>query len=188
MSNLLYYYQKGEQKMKLKAIAILITLCLSFSLVSCGVPFLSSVEDAADSLQSNIGFNNVSNELEFYTLVCESQDLLDTLADAIYQNWYDCIYNDKFLEDINIAIYSAFADYEDEVNILEINNEAIKESYKAVRDGKYSSEVKAVMQSYNEYYSFVVDVSGSYETYSANKETYKKALDTALRNLSFEIE
>ena len=48
-------------------------------------------------------------------------------------------------------------------------------------------EVKAVMQAYNEYYSFVIDVSGSFNDFSANKENLKKALSTAIKNLSIEL-
>ena len=35
-------------------------------------------------------------EKEFHDIVLETQDLLDEVADDIYSNWYDCIYNDKF--------------------------------------------------------------------------------------------
>ena len=50
-----------------------------------------------------------------------------------------------------------------------------------------SDEVKEVMQAYNEYYEFVINVSGSFNSYSANKETLKKALSSALKNLEMEI-
>ena len=43
------------------------------------------------------------------------------------------------------------------------------------------------MQAYNEYYEFVVNSSGSFKSYSAGKETTKKAPASALRDLQMEI-
>ena len=43
------------------------------------------------------------------------------------------------------------------------------------------------MSAYSDYYEFVVNVSGSFETYRRDKETYKKALASALKKLSLEL-
>ncbi len=124
---------------------------------------------------------------EFYDAVLESQEKLDTLADAIYDNWYDAIYDDKYRGDINIAIAYAFSDNEATVDEIKANDETIKTLYKLAKESDLSYEVKAVMQAYNEYYEFVVNVSGSFSTFKESKETNKKALATALKNLSYEI-
>jgi hypothetical protein len=43
------------------------------------------------------------------------------------------------------------------------------------------------MQAYNDYYAFVMEVSGSFKSFSADKETLKKALASALKDLEFEL-
>lgn len=124
---------------------------------------------------------------EFYDLVSDSQDYLDDLADAIYSNWYDAIYDDAYGGSINLAIYYAQSEYEYEINLLKSNDIRISNLYKEVRDSKLSDEIKEVMTAYSDYYEFVVNVSGSFKTFSANKETYKKELASALHSLYMEL-
>ncbi len=124
---------------------------------------------------------------EFYDTVVESQSHLDIIADRIYSYWYDAIYNDKYLGDINIAISSALSASSDNVDFVTSNEEKIQALYKEVRDSELKSEIKDVMSAYSDYYELVMNVSGSFNTYSANKETCKKALATALKNLSMEL-
>ncbi|MBQ2882450.1 MAG: hypothetical protein IJE43_01550 [Alphaproteobacteria bacterium] len=123
----------------------------------------------------------------FYTKTVESQALLDDLADDIYSNWYDAIYDDDFGGNINLAIAAAFATHDENVNTIEANDAVIQDLYKSVRDGDQSDIVKEVLHAYTDYYEFVMNVSGSFNSYSAGKETKKKALATALKNLSYEI-
>lgn len=153
-----------------KALSILLVLSfLLATLSSCGL------------------LNSTKKEEQFYDLVSETQELLDIVADDIYSNWYDCIYKDKFSESIDVAIASAMLDNQDNLDKIEENNANIKKLYKEVKDGDLENEVKEVMQAYNEYYSFVVEVSGSFNSFSANKENLKKALATALKNLDMEL-
>ncbi len=153
-----------------KALSILLVLSfLLATLSSCGL------------------LNSTKKEEQFYDLVSETQELLDIVADDIYSNWYDCIYKDKFSESIDVAIASAMLDNQDNLDQIEENNANIKKLYKEVKDGDLENEVKEVMQAYNEYYSFVVEVSGSFNSFSANKENLKKALATALKNLDMEL-
>ena len=114
--------------------------------------------------------------------------MLDTVADDIYSYWYDCIYEDKYLDNINYAIACAKNDNKDNLDTIEANTEKIKTLYKGVKDGKLSAEIKAVMQAYNDYYTLVVEISGSFNSYSASKETCKKELASALDDLSFELD
>ena len=121
-------------------------------------------------------------ETEFYNTVLESQGLLDELADDIYENWYDAIYNDKFDSDINKAIAAAFKEHEADLEIIYENDDIIVDLYKDIRDGKLKSEAEEVMEAYNEYYTIVVECSGSFNSYSEEKEPAKKALAKALKN------
>ncbi len=123
---------------------------------------------------------------EFYDMVLGTQELLDEYADDIYSCWYDYVYEDEY-SSVNSALLTARIMNSENIEMIEANNETIKEMYKEVREGSLSAEIKDVMQAYNEYYSFVMEVSGSFNSYSANKETLKKELASALKNLSFEL-
>ena len=127
-------------------------------------------------------------EAEFHKLVVETQELLDIVADDIYSYWYNCIYKDMYLESIDYAIACALSDNQENIEKIEANNKKIKTLYKDVKDGKLEDEVKEVMQAYNDYYAFVMEVSGSFNSFSANKETLKKELSSALKNLEFELD
>lgn len=134
----------------------------------------------------NSGNIGAKNEQEFYDIVSETQELLDDYADDIYRCWYDYVYEDEY-SSVNAALAAAKSMNNSNIKKIESNNEEIKELYSKIKDGKLKDEIKAVMQAYNEYYSFVMEVSGSFNSYSAGKETNKKALANALKNLSFEL-
>ena len=70
---------------------------------------------------------------------------------------------------------------------IEFLDQEITELFKKVKDGKHSELVKDVMSAYSDYYEFVVNVSGSFNSYSAEKETLKKELASALKDLSYEL-
>lgn len=172
-----------------KFLAILLILCLSLPLVtSCSLLNQQTV----NSLYPNSNEVPTSTEpieqiQEYYDLVLATQDLLDTVADDIYSYWYDAIYNDKYYGSIDWAIMMANADNSENLDVIETNTETIKALYSQIKESKLNAEIKAVMQAYNAYYSFVVEVSGSFKSYSADKETLKKELSNALKNLSFEL-
>lgn len=132
--------------------------------------------------------SNTKKEEEFYNLVDETKDLLDIVADDIYSYWYDCIYEDKYRENISYAVACAKSDNEENINTIEENTSKIKDLYKEIKEGKLSSEAKDVMQAYNDYYTLVVEVSGSFQSYSASKETCKKELASALDDFSFALD
>ena len=163
--------------------------CVADSEITMG----SGSNNAVDSNLPNIQNNNVgimtnsSSEEEFHKIVSETQELLDIVADDIYTYWYDCIYNDKYLDDINYAIAFAINDNKENMDQIEANNETIKALYTTVRDGRLKAEAKAVMQAYNDYYSFVMEVSGSFNSFSADKESLKKELASALKDFEFEL-
>ena len=123
----------------------------------------------------------------FYEAVVESQSRLDTVADAIYSNWYDAIYKNKYSGDIDRAIAYALSDNSEEIDFIKSNEPTIQSLYKKARDSKFEDEVKDVMSAYSDYYEFVINVTGSFNTYSAGKETHKKELANALKYLSMEL-
>ena len=160
--------------MKKVLIGILI-FAMVFSFVGCSLNPLDKLGG------SN---KNLSN---FHDRVAESQDLLDAVADDIYNNWHSAIYDDEFNEDINLAILSAQIDHDEDLQRIEFLDQEITELFKKVKDGKHSELVKDVMSAYSDYYEFVVNVSGSFNSYSAEKETLKKELASALKDLSYEL-
>ncbi len=153
--------------------AFLVILAFIFILTGCSAGGSSS--------------SSLNDEKRFCELVSESQALLDDVADTIYSNWYDAIYNKKFSSNINKAIASALSTHSSDIKTIKSNDTEIKSLYQNIRDGKCSDEVKEVMQSYNDYYELVINVSGSFNTYKTNKESLKKALASAIRNLEMEI-
>ena len=158
----------------------IVSLALALTMLFCAF-VLSSCDSGSNT-------KNTKNEEEFYKLVDETKDLLDIVADDIYSNWYDAIYKDKFNESIDLAILSAQIDNAENLDTIEENTTKIKNLYKEIKEGKLSSEAKEVMQAYNDYYTLVVEVSGSFNSYSASKETCKKELASALDDFSFELD
>ena len=153
---------------------------ISFLLaVVCLVPMLSSC--------AILSFLSLEKETEYYEIVSESKYLLDIVADDIYTYWYDCIYDDQYRGDIDYALECAISDNEENIEEIIQNDANIQSLYSQIKDGRLKAEVKAVMQAYNDYYTLVVEVSGSFNSYSAAKETYKKELASALKDLSFEL-
>ena len=124
---------------------------------------------------------------EFYDLVRESQGLLDAVADTIYDNWHGAIYDDEFYGSIDVAIYAAQVEHEEDLARIEELDALIIESFKSAKTAECDDQVKAVMSAYSEYYEFVVNVSGSFNSFSASKETLKKELASTLKELSFEL-
>ena len=123
----------------------------------------------------------------FYDSVVASQKCLDETADDIYSYWYDAIYKDKYLGNINYAIAAALDDNKTNLETIEANEPIIQSLYKEVRNSELEDEIKDVMSAYSDYYEFVVNVSGSFNSFSASKETLKKKLASSLKALQLEI-
>ena len=123
---------------------------------------------------------------EFYDSVKESQNNLDILADEIYVCWYDFVYNKKY-SSVDLALLKAYVNKYNEVEFVKQNDEQIKEYFATAKNASFGQKVKDVMTAYSDYYEFVINVSGSFQSYSADKETKKKALATALRELYYEL-
>lgn len=135
--------------------------------------------DSSESKQEKIA--------AFYETVVESQTCMNELADDIYSYWYDAIYKDKYNGSIDLAIAYALSANSVNLEMIKENEPKIQSLYKEVRNSELSVEIKAVMSAYSDYYEFVVNVSGSFNTYSSSMETLKKELAAALKNLALEI-
>ena len=159
-----------------KVLALVLSCVMLFSLTACGVSTNGGSSDGEDEQLQN-----------FYDKVKESQELLDAVADDIYGNWYDCIYKDKFYESIDIAIASALSDHKEDIDRIEALDVEIANAFKAVKEGPQSELVKDVMAAYSDYYEFVINVSGSFQTFKESKESLKKELASLLRDLSYEL-
>ena len=162
-------------------LALIVILCLIL------LPSCSSNPTNSTNSNSNTNEDNTKKEGLFYNKVLASQLLLDIVADDIYPYWYDCIYRNTYSGDIDVAILLAQSNNMENINLIKTTTDEIKELYKEIKNNKLGSEAKAVMQAYNEYYDLVINVSGSFTSYSANKETLKRNLNSALDNFLLEI-
>ena len=156
-----------------KILAVFLTVAITVALAGCTLPV--NIFDGNKDLET------------FYNKVSESHELLDAVADDIYSNWHGAVYDEEFGEDINLAILSAQIDHEEDLARIEELDGEIATLFKKVKDGKQGDLVKSVMSAYSDYYEFVVNVSGSFNSFSAAKETLKKELASSLKELSFEL-
>lgn len=158
-----------------KALSLLLLITLIISMCACS--------------QIPVSDNNSKNTKlsDFYSKVSESQALLDDVADDIYNNWHGAVYDDEFDGDIDTAILVAQMNHAEDLEKIETLDAEIAELFKSVKDGNCSDLVKNIMSAYSDYYEFVVNVSGSFDSYSANLETLKKELASLLRDLSYEL-
>jgi hypothetical protein len=177
-----------------KLLALLLCIVMVFSLAACGGSDKSDkkkpsveTEERTTTTTEDLAALEAAKLQGFYDLVKESADLLDVVADSIYRNWYDCIYKDKFYESIDLAIASALVDHKEDVDRIKELDENIAGSFKFVKDGEQGALVKEIMSAYSDYYEFVINVSGSFNSFSASKETLKKELASLLRDLSYEL-
>ena len=133
------------------------------------------------------GNRSRKTEKEFYDTVSDSKGLLDSVANTICSYWYNSIHKNEFRGDIDYAIECAIEDSKTKIDTLKTNHEVIKEQYGKIKDGKLKSELKSVIQAYNAYYALVIDVTGSYKSFSEGVDQLSQELSSALKNLEFEI-
>lgn len=127
-------------------------------------------------------------EDEFYSLVSETKDVLDAVAEDIYSYWYDCIYKDKYNQNISDAIDAALKVNEENIYTISKNTAKIRTLYKEVKKGKLHADAKTVMLAYNDYYTLVLEDRGSFETYSENLGLCKKEFAVAMYSFRIELD
>lgn len=164
---------------------LLFWLCIiSFSLFFFGgCTMFQQENNSSEEIQAN----NINAINEFYETASESKRYLDIVAEDVYSYWYDAIYNDKYNNDIDYAILYALEDNQDYIDKIEANDSKLNSLYKELRDGKLSTEIKAVMTAYLDYYEFAINVSGSFSSYKENIDPLQKEYANALRALQLEL-
>lgn len=152
---------------------VIVLLVCAFALSAC------EADDTQDKM---------SNEKNFHFLVDSSKFCLDNVAGDIYEYWFDAIFENKYGGDIDEAVNSAYSDNESFVEVIKNNDEVIQKLYNEIKDGELSAEVEAVMQAYNDYYTLVMKVSGTFWSYHNNESSYSIKLMNALSNLSRKLD
>ena len=170
---------KNKKRVCLLLLSIIMAICILVVCTSC------KTDSSSESTGSNSGDGDTVNR--FYNTVKESQENLDIIADTYYEYWYKAIYKDSYNSDINVALLMASYECKDEINKVKGNDELISIYFATAKKTRCQNQVKEVMTAYSEYYEFVINVSGSFSSYSRDKEIKKKALATALRNLQYEL-
>ena len=177
----------AEKKSKKWLIIVVILVILIIGIVIIGF-FANKAKDKNNKSEKY----NENMEAAFCMLE-DSADLLDKIADATYEGWYDAIYEDDI--DINWGIVIAQAGVSDEISKVKRIDEALSDLYKEIKSDENRSNdqdrfdaLKECYDSFQEYYEFVINVSGSFNTYSENKENIKKSYKKTVNNFETEFD
>ena len=125
-----------------------------------------------------------------YNTLVETTDLLDFIADDIYSCWYDAIYNKKYFGNINTALLVSENNTKTKREEVEVNNSKLSDIVSELNNGNYKKKhadtFNAIMDAYDaykKYYEFTINVSGSFKSYSQDKERLKKEVRSYLSKL-----
>ena len=184
-----------KKKKKSKVLPIVIAAVLAVA-VAVGV-FVSNTLSAKKAEEAKKEY--IANVEEFLSLSLTAGSNLEDIADTIQTYWYECIWEDKHGDDINVAILYAMADKSDEINQAEEYDAQMKDLYskiKKVPDGLSEEDIddieelcdaaKDLYNVYTDFYSLATDPSGNYNSYSdRNNDTTDEFLSCyrALENL-----
>ena len=90
--------------------------------------------------------------------------------------------------DVSTGVLMAQIENADNLNKIEELDAEINELFKVVKADPTNAQLaKEIMSAYSDYYEFVVNMSGSFNSFSADKETLKKELASLLKELSYEL-
>ncbi len=179
-----------------KLLAFFITSLTAFSLTAFSacddktdnsLPTNSS--SVADLTSNSSSVTDLTSEKiqEFYDLVSLSKQALDIVAEDVYSYWYSSIYDGAYEYDINAAILAAQNNNSEIITQIELNDSAIQDLYREIRESKLSTEIRAVMSIYLDYYEFAINVSGSFQQYKEQIDPLQKNFDNALKALLLEM-
>jgi len=106
---------------------------------------------------------------------------LEDIADTCQSYWYDAIWNDMYLSDINVAISralldksGALTDAKDDYSRLQTLYDKVKKVPDGVDDedvAEIRDAVKAMYDTYTDYYRFATNPSGTYNSFSEDNRT-----------------
>ena len=173
-----------------KCIVVLLMLCITIFLASCeSTDLIDQFEEGKSEAGTTVATpaNSLEKEEAFYTLAKVTSNMLDDVAQDIYTNWYDSIYEEKFGGDINQAIDAAIKDNQETVSKIDANTELLKNLYKETKDGELHDEIKEVMQAYNDYYYLVFESNCSFNEYKEARNPLKQKLFQSLDRLDLEV-
>ena len=100
----------------------IVTVIISFAMIATSLSLTAC----------GLGRGGKKQVEEFYNAVVKSQELLDIVADDIYRNWYDYIYEDAY-SSIDMAILYAQIDNAENLETIEANETTIRDLYKKQR-------------------------------------------------------
>ncbi|MBR2926067.1 MAG: hypothetical protein IKC31_00630 [Clostridia bacterium] len=132
------------------------------------------------------GCSSTKKETEFYDLVVETQELLEEYATDILDCWSDHVHDKKYAT-INLALSAAKRMNSDTIEAIEANHEIIQSLCYKIKNGKLKAEIKNVFLAYDDYYTFVMDAGGSYNSFSEKLPEIEKVLSDALKSLKYEL-
>ncbi|MBQ8849275.1 MAG: hypothetical protein IJ011_02950 [Clostridia bacterium] len=166
------------------AIALILIITIVISTSSCGLLMIGLLSGGLDDSDSH----RIAAE-EFYELVNESKGHLDTLAGDVLNNWYSCIYDDAYNNNIDKAIEAAFTENSEIVNSIYENDKRITELYRELNSGgEFWSEAYDTTLAYNTYYTAVMNVSNkTYDFYLENVQEADYALSVELKKFQAEF-
>ena len=176
---------KKKSKKILIVVAVLVVVIIVLGIVGF---FMNKAKEKNDKSEK---YND--NMEAAYCMFSDSADLLDTIADATYKGWYDAIYEDDV--DINLGILFAQASVSDEISKVNRIDEALSDLYKEIKSDENRTNdqdrfdaLKECYDSFQEYYECVINVSGSFNTYSESKENIKKSYKKTVNNFENEFD
>ncbi len=149
----------------------------------------SEIESVSSEVSNSAEIDSILQKTTaFYNLVSSSKKLLDIVAEDVYSYWYSSIYDDGAYEnDIDVAILAALNDNSETIAEIDKNDVTIQSLYKEIRDSELSTEIKAVMSIYLDYYEFAINVSGSFKDYKEAIDPLQKEFEDALKALLLEM-
>lgn len=125
---------------------------------------------------------------EIYDCLTKSTDLLDIVADDIYSCWYNAIYKSR--TDISVAVATSEINTQEEREQVEIYTNELYDLVTELKNNNYNEKhqdtyntIMDAYDKYKEYYEFTINVSGSFKTYSNDKETLKKEVRSCISKL-----
>lgn len=177
--------KQSEEKRKSKKWPLVIIIVVIFIIAVMVGLFIGKSKNKSEKYNENME--------AAYCMLADSADLLDKIADSTYDGWHNAIYESGL--DISLGVALAQALVSDEISDVKRIDEALSDLYRNIKsdenrnDDQYRFDAfEECYDSFQEYYEFVINVSGSFETYSDNKESIKKSYRKTVNNFEKEFE
>ena len=153
------------------------------TIILCCLQIFSLTACAKKSNKSN---NSVSVDdiKEYCYYVANSGNSMNEYSDIILKYWYNAIYKNAYGGSIETAIEYAQRENASLKSYINALNNYINTYYEKIRgNSPYKTEINAIMSAYINYYRLVTNISGSYNSFSADSDAYSRTLYNALNDL-----